>query len=226
MIDVLFPYCTDSVPERLITAPGLADKVDDGGKLRPYPGNTVVFLLDDGTKRHLAELQDGLYDVLGGEKGMLAEWLDPSTFHMTLHDLANPSLGLDWTGQKACMEGQARQILREIRTSEPQSLRMCATYTFQMVRTSIVLGLEPADSGTAEKLDALYERFHGVRRLGYALTPHITLAYFVPGDYAGELVTKLRKALGPVRDYEVVLDTRRLVLQEFLHMNCYATIEM
>ena len=102
---------------------------------------------------------------------------------------------------------------------------MRATYTFQMVRTSIVLGLEPADSGTAEKLDALYERFQDVRRLGYALTPHITLAYFVPGDYAGELVTKLREALGPVRDFEMVLDTRRLVLQEFLHMNCYATIE-
>lgn len=225
MIDTLFPYCTDSVPERLTTALGLADKVDDDGKLRLYPGNTVVFLLDEGTKQRLAELQDGLYHALD-ELGMLAERLDPSAFHMTLHDLANPSLGADWMEQKVRMDRQARQVLCEIRSLEPQNLRMRATYAFQMVRTSIVLGLEPVDSETAEKLDALYERFQGVRRLGYAMTPHITLAYFVPGDYAGKTVAKLRDALGPVWDFEMVLNTRQLVLQEFLHMNCYTTVEL
>ncbi len=213
MINILSDHYPNSIPEVLTTSGGLREKVDAQGNLLPFPGNTVVFLLDDGTKKVLHQVQAQLHEQCGN---MLAQPLEIGTFHMTLHDLANGDL----LPQREKMAAQARLALDEIRNADWPSIPMKATWTFNMVSTSIVLGLEPDGEAAWAQLDALYERFQKIRPLPYALTPHITMAYFRPGVY--EDTSELRQAVGPV-DLRVELDVNNLVLQDFDHMNAYHT---
>lgn len=216
MIDTLSHYYPHSVPETLETAAALAQKVGPDGALLPFPGNTVVFLLDDETKQAITPIQDALYAQCGD---LLAEKLTPDTFHMTLHDLANGEL----LPQRERMADHAKAILAEIRASDFAPIPMNATWSFNMVNTSIVLGLEPATKDARNRLDALYACFQQVRPLPYALTPHITLAYFRPGRYDSPQTQRLREALGPAA-LTLTLDVRSLVLQDFDHMNAYRTV--
>jgi hypothetical protein len=62
-----------------------------------------------------------------------------------------------------------------------------------------------------------------VVHLGYALTPHITMAYFKPGTYSQEQVRRLSQALTEV-DLEITLRPEDLVLQNFADMNHYETV--
>ena len=88
MINTLDDYICRSLPQwgDITTNPNLRTKVDEAGNLLPFLGNTVVFLLDDDTKEKLRQLQESLYQAA---PDMLAQPLQMSTFHMTLHDLAN-----------------------------------------------------------------------------------------------------------------------------------------
>lgn len=211
------PDCRDhSVPEILNTSPGLTAKVGSEGKLLPFPGNTVVFLLDEDVKASLQRLQEELYQRCGK---LLAEPLRLKTFHMTLHDLANGNC-LD---QRAQMAAQAAGILDTLRRKPVMTIPMKAVCTFNMVNTSIVLLLEPVNEQAWQQLDDLYLQLQQVRELPYALTPHITLAYFRPGCYAGEETEVLRSALRHV-DLELSLSTGALVLQDFESMNDYRTV--
>jgi hypothetical protein len=100
---------------------------------------------------------------------------------------------------------------------------MKTTWLFNMVNTSIVLGLAPADEESWRRLDAMYTTLEDVVRLGYALTPHITMAYFLPGTYTQEQVQRLSATLRHV-DLEITLDMKNLVFQEFSDMNHYETV--
>lgn len=53
---------------------------------------------------------------------------------------------------------------------------MMTTWVFNMVNTSSVLGLKPADEESLRRLDEIYTTQEDVVRLGYALTPHVTKA--------------------------------------------------
>lgn len=88
MINTLDDYIPRSVPRGVPfqTNPNLESKVDPAGRILPFRGNTTVFLLDEATKEQLQAVQDSLYRAA---TEMLAEPLEPDTFHMTLHDLAN-----------------------------------------------------------------------------------------------------------------------------------------
>lgn len=221
MINTLDNFICTSMPQwgDFITNPNLCKKVDAAGNLLPFVGNTVVFLLDDGTKEQLRHLQEELYRVASD---ILAKPLRMSTFHMTLHDLANGAPdqpGLDdhmrYTQEKASL------ILPVWKNAAP--LRMKATWLFNMVNTSIVLGLIPADEDSWYRLDEMYTALEDVVHLGYALTPHITMAYFLPGTYNPKQVQRLSAALRRV-DLEISLDMKNLVLQEFSDMNHYDSI--
>lgn len=216
MLNTLRHCRENSVPALLETAPGLSDKVDASGQLLPFPGNTVVFLLDEQVKRQLSMLQEELYSRCGD---FLAQRLHPDTFHMTLHDLANGSC----LSQKEEMAHGAKEILDRIRGAKIPPIPMKAACSFNMVNTSIVLLLEPADDDAWQQLDDLYMQFQQVRTLPYALTPHITLAYFRPGCYPESQTHRLRCALTSV-ELDVMLEPRALVLQDFDHMNAYKTI--
>ena len=79
MINTLDDYICCSMPQwgDFSTNPNLGKKVDAAGKLLPFLGNTVVFLLDDETKATLKQLQESLHQAA---PDMLAEPLQMSTF--------------------------------------------------------------------------------------------------------------------------------------------------
>ena len=103
---------------------------------------------------------------------------------------------------------------------EEAPIRMRATWMFNMVNTSIVLGLAPADEDSWCRLDEMYTALESVVPLGYGLTPHITMGYFKPGTYTPYDGDCLRKALRSV-ELDVELKFENLVYQEFLDMNHY-----
>ena len=64
---------------------------------------------------------------------------------------------------------------------------------------------------------ALEEHF----RLGYALTPHVTLAYYANNICTGGMLQPLRETLGPV-ELELELPMDGLEFQYFTDMNHYS----
>ncbi|MBQ7030552.1 MAG: hypothetical protein IJN32_09935, partial [Thermoguttaceae bacterium] len=113
-------------------------------------------------------------------------------------------------------------LVREVLPKKP--IQMKATWAFNMVSVSIVVGWEPADEESYAALDKLYTTLEKVVPLGYALCPHITLAYFRPGVYEQEAVDRLRAALQPV-DWTLELKPENLVLQNFESMSDYKTVD-
>lgn len=221
MINLLSDYIWRSIPEEdtFTTSPGLVKKVDAAGRLLKYKGNTVVFVLDEVTKATLLELQNELYEAAAE---VLAERLGAETFHMTLHDLVNGSEGeAGLEGWMQRIQPPVKALVQQWQNQEP--LHMRATWMFNMVNTSIVLGLAPADEDSSRRLNELYCGLEKELTLGYGLTPHITLAYFKPGTYSAQEIAKLRSALRPV-ELEVTLSMQNLVFQEFSDMNHYVTV--
>ncbi len=220
MLNLLEDYIADSLPTgEFVTNPNLALKVDETGSFLPLCGNTAVFLLDENVICRLLQLQDRLYEAA---PNMLAQRIDPNTFHMTLHDLANAPTGMPGLEQRmASAERNAKRLIRQWKDLTHVCMR--GTWMFNMVNTSIVLGLEPSDLDSCERLSGMYAQMETVVPLGYALTPHITLAYFRPGVYGAESVGQLRKALS-AEPIDVILQMDRLVLQNFTDMNHYVTI--
>lgn len=220
MLNTLDDYISHSLPTEgdFSTHPDLVQKVDGTGCFLPFYGNTVVFLLEEQTQQQLEELRQTLYTAAGE---ILAEPLSANTFHMTLHDLANgrPNQpGLEkWMQQT---KEKAQQILNGFTSFQP--LEMKGTWLFNMVNTSIVLGLSPADVETSRQLTQMYAALEQVRPLGYALTPHITIAYFRPGRYPQAYVRRLNAALHPV-EITIRLHGERLMLQSFQDMNHYSS---
>lgn len=221
MINTLDDYICCSMPWQggFVTNPNLEKKVDAEGKLLPYAGNTAVFLLDDATKQKLRAIQETLY---AAAPEMLAERLQVSTFHMTLHDLVNGVPEQDSLSEQM-QESEKRAAEMILRWKDHDPLRMKTTWLFNMVNTSIVLGLAPADEDSWRRLDEMYMALETVVPLGYGLTPHITMAYFRPGSYAQEQVCRLRAALQETQ-LDVTLSMGDLVLQRFTDMNHYSTI--
>lgn len=220
MINILEDYIWRSIPDEAFhTNQNLRKKADESGKILPYKGNTVVFLLDDDTKDFLEELQKELYEAV---PQMFSEKLERETFHMTLHSLADghpEEEGLVERMEEA--EKKARQILARWKDAPP--LQMKTTWMFNMVHASIVLGLMPDEEDDSwHRLDELYGALQDVVPLG-DLCPHITLAYYRPGEYTREEAERLREALHPV-ERKVTLRIEDLVIQNFEDMNHYETI--
>lgn len=221
MISLLEGYIQNSLPDsgKFYTHPDLIQKVDDKGHLIPYYGNTTVFLLDKGTRERVSELQEELYRAV---PEMLAERLRTDTLHMTLHSLADGVPGTP--GLEDWMEYTHREAREYLEAWKKEgSLCMKGTWTFNMCRTSVVLGLAPADEDSWRRLHEMYDCLERVRFLGYDMTPHITLAYFRPGTYDQEQVNRLRKVLCEV-NLELQLDMNGLVIQNFQDMNRYETV--
>ena len=169
------------------------------------------------------------YPLLAGVIGwgeqitpMLAERLRDESFHMTLHGLEDGVPGTPGLAERmSAAAALARPILARHR--QGPALRMRATRLFNMLHTSVVLGLAPADGDSYARLDAMYLELEEVKRLGYALTPHITMAYYRPGRYSAAQAARLASALRPV-ELELSLAMEDLVLQDFTDMNRYTTV--
>lgn len=221
MIHTLDEYICRSIEpsQAFSTNPNLKKKVDENGAFLPFVGNTVVYDLDEETKRCLTQLQNELYHA-GSE--LLSNRLKPSTFHMTLHDLVNGRAEEDGVQHRMKdIEPEVQRILSQWKSHEP--IHMQATWMFNMVNTSIVLGLKPANAESYSRLDAMYCRLEDVLKLGYPLCPHITLAYYRPGQYSPLQMEALCNSLRAV-DLRITLKAEQLMLQNFADMNNYYAV--
>lgn len=206
-------------------------EIGEDGSERPYGGNTIVFLLNGDCVERLVDIHAKLYQYCGN---LLAEPLQASTFHMTLHDLKNGFLTPELAVQIEKSQAAAKPLLKQIKDSGVVRIRMKATWLFNMNNTSVVLGLAPVDEDNCFRLMQLYELFQKVEciRLPYQLTPHITMAYYKPGTYEECELAGLRRAIEDVnrevrqiKPLEIELSTEQLVYQKFTDMNHYETAE-
>ena len=109
-----------------------------------------------------------------------------------------------------------------------EKIKMKTKFIFNMVNTSLVLGLYPINETEFNKLIKLYTLIDDVKKLGYPLTPHITLGYY---NVNGFSVTSARKLEAIVKELntteseiQIELDTKELFYQKFVSMNEYINI--
>ena len=202
--------------------PSIALKVDEDNIFRPFYGDTVVFNLDDATKEKLEKIVDSIIAVV---PECFCQRLVPNTFHMTLHDLSNSPVLEDIATELFHNELKVLKIAENI---AEQKIRMKSKYIFNMVNTSLVMGLYPTDEEEYTKLMNLYYLFDDVKRLGYPLTPHITLGYYNVHGFSTESARKLENIVKELNvtemEIEIELDTKELFYQKFVSMNDYINI--
>lgn len=212
-------------PGEFTPNPSLAKKVTSNNAFRRFYGDTVVFNLDDAVKEVLAGWQNQLYERA---PECFCERLATDTFHMTLHDLTN-SDDFSEIGEEL---RQNREKVQKLCKNLPffQTIKMRSKCIFNMVNTSLVLGLYPADEMEYEKLMRLYEVFHEVKELPYPLTPHITLAYYNVHGFNEAAARKLEELVGQLNgaelknEMEVLVKAKDLYYQTFDSMNRYTNI--
>lgn len=198
----------------------IAFKVSNDNAFKPFYGDTIVFNLDDTVKDKLSQYLEKLYE---NAPECFCEKLIASTFHMTLHDLSNspvlPEVAV------LLFENELK-VVELSKSVKKQKIKMRCKYIFNMVNTSLVLGLYPVDEIEYEKLMELYYLFDEVRELSYPLTPHITLAYYNIDGFSTESARKLEAVVSDLNNesMEIELDTENLYYQKFISMNDYINI--
>lgn len=200
----------------------IALKVDENNGFKPFFGDTVVFNLDDNTKKTLAKIVDSIYAVA---PECFCERLVQNTFHMTLHDLSNSPVLEDIAVELFHNE---IKVLKQSEKIAMQKIKMKSKYIFNMVNTSLVIGLYPTDEEEYNKLMYLYYLFDDVKKLGYPLTPHITLGYYNVNGFIVESARKLENIVKELNaqemEIEIELNTKELFYQKFVSMNDYINI--
>lgn len=203
--------------------PSISQKVDQDNMFRNFYGDTVVFALDDIIKGKLAECVELLYQ---SAPECFCERLVPNTFHVTLHDLGNAPILRDVAEELFENELKVIEKAGEIQKHEKAKIKMKSKYIFNMVDTSLVLGLYPADEEEYRRLMELYLIFDNVKKLNYPFTPHITLAYYNIDGFGIQAARGLEAAVNQLNnnEMEVELDVNHLYYQKFKSMNDYIDI--
>ena len=205
--------------------PSLVKKVQPDNTFRPFYGDTVVYNLDDAVKERLEMWLNTLYTEV---PECFCERLVTDTFHMTLHDLCNSQ---DYSEIAEEVEVNKEKILglcKEI--PKFNVIKMKSKYIFNMVNTSLVLGLYPADETEYRNLMTLYDTFNEVKKLSYPLTPHITLAYYNVHGFNETSAGKLEELVCQLNcaelenEMEIVLKAEKLYYQHFDSMNHYMNV--
>ncbi len=198
-------------------------KVNNDNCLKPFYGDTVVFDLSSKTKKKIDKMIDTLYEVV---PECFCERLSENTLHMTLHDLSASENLETISCELFHNEVQLLQYLSQ-EPCKSQTIKMKMNYIVNMVNTSIVLALVPADKNEWNKLQKLYAFINKVKVCPYPyLTPHITLAYF---NYNGFSTTSAEKLKEVVKDLntkslDIDLHTNKLFYQKFVSMNQYLKV--
>ena len=202
--------------------PLLTQKVDSTNKFKSFYGDTVVFSLDDEIKARLGNYVDILYSSV---PQCFCERLTPHTFHMTLHDLDNCAFLGDVKNELFRNEINVAEKIGEFKKFKGAEIRLKSKYIFNMVNTSLVLGLYPVDENNYRVLTQMYSVLDGVKKLSYPLTPHITLAYFNINGFDSHDATALGdtvRRINDMLDFSVTL--RDLYYQKFMSMNNYIDV--
>ena len=203
--------------------PSILQKVSKENKFRNFYGDTIVFTLDDTVKAKLAEYVELLYQ---SAPECFCERLVPHTFHVTLHDLSNAPVLRDVAEELFENELKVIEKMREIPKQENEKIKMKSKYIFNMVNTSLVLGLYPADEGEYRRLMDLYFPFDAVKELSYPFTPHITLAYYSVDGFDLQSAGRLEDTVNMLNknEMEIELNVNHLCYQKFKSMNDYIDI--
>lgn len=203
--------------------PSVAQKVNPDNSFKKFYGDTVVFALDGKIKKILEGYTDLLYS---SAPQCFCERLTSDTFHVTLHDLINsPAYSEVEIGLRE-NELKIRQLTEDIKKHANTTIRMKSKYVFNMVNTSIVLGLYPANERGYARLIELYGVFDGVKKLNYSLTPHITLAYYNADGFDAPSARILEDTVNRLNNdsFEFDLNVNDLYYQHFTSMNDYTDV--
>lgn len=203
-------------------SPSVAHKVNADNTFKDFYGDTVVFDLDDKTKTELTEYTDLLYNVA---PQCFCERLVPHTFHVTLHDLSNSTILSEVAEQVFFNELKILQLKNELQKLKPAKIKLKSTYIFNMVNTSLVLGLSPAAEKDYNAIMGLYSIIDGVKKLPYPFTPHITLAYYNANGFDATAAKSLESIVNKINakiDMELALTD--LYYQKFTSMNDYIDV--
>ena len=203
--------------------PSLSQKIDKDNMFRNFYGDTIVFALDDIIKERLAEYVDLLYR---SAPQCFCERLVPNTFHVTLHDLSNSPTLRDVAEELFENELKVIEKREEIQKHENTKIKMKSKYIFNMVDTSLVLGLYPSDEDGYCRLMELYSIFDSVKKLSYPFTPHIMLAYYNINGFDLQSARILEDAVSQLNnnEIEIELSVNNLYYQKFKSMNDYIDI--
>ena len=187
--------------------------------MKIFIGNTIVFLPDE-VKIRIYAIQEQLHRECSD---ILAEPLIEDIFHITLHDLLNGEKYADLRWRMGEIQDRAKQLVWQI-AERNEEIRLKSSVLFNMVNTSMVLGFEPADEESCQRIMEYYEILQEVVSLSYPLTPHVTVAYFKPSRIEIEQVKKLQGVIDWVNEQtpiRMILSTKMLKYQEFSNMNHY-----
>lgn len=210
--------------ERFFPSDSAKSKVDETSAFRDFFGDTVVFNLNDEQKHFIKEHFIAPLYIAAPE--CLAEQLNERTLHMTLHDL-NASNNCDASFLQKMFETEIllSEVVRQANI-QPQTITMTTTFVFNMVNTSLVLGLLPKTDRDHHNLMYLYSLVESVHSLPYPLTPHITLAYFNHSEFTGDSLYTLQNAVNALnhQQFDISLSTDNLFYQKFISMNDYFNI--
>lgn len=218
-----FEKKTLSLGDSVNVSPSVALKVDKDNSFRDFYGDTVVFALNDGEKQVLAEYVDILYSAA---PQCFCQRLGSDTFHMTLHDLNNSPCLNDVASDMLLSELKIKEKRGEIRRIlKSHKIRMKSKYVFNMVNTSLVLGVYPSTRSDYDKVMELYSVIDDVKKLSYPFTPHITLAYYNVGGFDAKGAESLKKAVEIINGKaRMEFDLGKLYYQKFVSMNKYIDV--
>ena len=194
-------------------------KVDENNFFSHFYGDTIVFDLNSEEKERILGIIHTLY---AEAPECFCERLDDKTLHMTLHDLSNSPIKENVLAEVTSNKAKLVEILKK-HPLTVQTIKMKTNYIINMVNTSLVLALCPVNEKEYEKLMALYHLMDGVKSLPYPFTPHITLAYYSRNAFKQTSAHKLMECVSNLNkgEFEVILNTKRLVYQRFESMNHY-----
>lgn len=199
--------------------PSLLKKVNADNGFKSFYGDTAVFALDNSVKNKIDGYVDLLYRTA---PECFCQRLSPDTFHVTLHDLTNSENFIDIEEEVKANGAKISQL------TVPQNIKIKfkSNCIFNMVGTSLVLGLYPADEENYKKLMRLYEVFDGVKKLNYPLTPHITLAYYNVNGFDADSAKKLESTVDKLNaQKQFEFETQGLYYRRFTSMNDYQDIK-
>lgn len=210
--------------DKLCPSTSVMSKVDENGEFSRFVGDTVVFNLDDAQKRFIKDYYISPLYRAGSD--FFAEQFDESMLHITLHDL-NASTTEDEKLMADMLETEI--LLYEIISDigiKSESIELETTCVFNMVNTSLVLGLKPKSEEDYNKLMRIYQMVECVFKLPYPFTPHITLAYYNRNGIEGLPLQRLERAINDLNreKFDIALSTDRLYYQKFISMNMYYNI--
>lgn len=185
-------FQADSVPDEpeFGLPPELEQKVAPRtGALRPFYGDTIAYFLDDQVRELLGVITRDLHARFGES---LALPLPVEMAHVTLHDLhASPDRMRVWPLVEAGA-ATAAELVAQARTIGP--IRTTCTAVFNLVNTSVVVGLRAVDEDEHRKLASARALFDALVPSG-PFTPHVTLAYYRPTAPTPLVPGALRAAL-------------------------------